>query len=70
MAEQGLMAPLPLILQPCNESDQLDAEASLPNLLSIQVGGLHVQECNDKVMQLIMAHLLLDQQEIGHAEQV
>ena len=37
LAEQGLMAPLPLILQPCSESWRSNIEASLPDAMSIQV---------------------------------
>ena len=70
MAEQGLMAPLPLILQPCSDSYQSNVEASLPDLLSIQVRGLHIQRCNDEIAQCISAHLLLVQHRAGHVQQM
>ena len=68
MAEQGLMAPLPLILQPCSDSYQSNVEASLPDLLSVQVGGLHIQRCNDEIAQCISVHLLLVQHRAGHVQ--
>ena len=69
MAEQGLMAPLPLILQPCSESHQSKAEASHPDLLSIQVKGWHKQECIDKDVQWVSEHPLLVHHRLGHAQQ-
>lgn len=70
MAEQGLMAPLPLILQPCSESWQLDIEPSLPDAVSLQVGGLHIQEVTDDSVRWVSAHLLPEQYRVGCARQV